>query len=556
SAFWLIPFIVHLDLSSAGVRGFSQWPFHLFYLLFPFQIPYFLLSAAMYVLLTLGGCMLLIKAKKYFIPLLFGALLIFILIRGSIAQFFPDVTLHFSRFFPFLYMVMLAMMAYGFNWIWQQWARKCVRKKIYISIILVVLALHSFVSFDIGTRIKDERLSYISSEWTWEAYPYGREAEELVAKIREFDDAHNVFVQMPADEALVLTGSMNYFTSRIPLLHHQQVITGGYPESSPLTSFIFPTLDAFTKGGVLIWGDIRLRHVLPFYRQDASIHLRRLQMFGVNYIAAYSPGFISTLESLEDVVLIDRTEHFKIFKVAQTHPFAYPAPVKPGLYINADGKIPFKDISLALFSGEHTFDIPMVKGNASIDELDQDIRERFSTLIISGSELSQADIERLQGLDHPLIVINQNNAVSAAFERSDIQFIDTFEVIPKARREPYRQWPVGWEELHNAVRLAFDNFYYESLPFVKAKKVASETIEIQGEGPIIINAGYSPQWQYQNCKTCEVFQVTPANMMIFSTGNAILKYTYDTTKVIGIIISLLSLVIVFLILFFKQKFLH
>lgn len=554
SAFWLIPFIVNLDLASAGVRGFSQWPFNLFYLLFFFQIPYFSLSAVIHLLLALSGFVLLIKARQLFVPFLFGIATAFIILRGAIADLFPNITIHYTRFLPIVYIALLAMMTYCLNWLWKRRGSKRIRRKMYVGILLGLLIFHSFASFDVNTRLEqDKGFGLMPIKWRWEDFIYNKEADEVLEKLGQLDDVSRIFVEMPGDKSLALIGSMNYFTTQIPLKNHQSIITGGYPESSPLTPFILPTLDAFTGGRLLLWADTRLQIVLPFYQQDIKIHFERLKRFGVNYIVAYSPDFISTLESLEGVVLVDGTEHFKIFKVDQSYSFAYPSFAKPGLYINADGTIPFRDIALALFSGEYTFDIPIVNGNFNVDELNQDILKRFSALIISGSELKGSDIERLKVLDHPLIIINPNKAVKTAFDRSNVHTIDKFEIIPKARRNPYAHWPSGWKELQNSVRLTSNNFYYKAKSIVKAEKITSEYIEISGSGPIIINAGYSPYWRYQDCKTCEVFHVTPANMMIFSTGNAILKYSYDNTKVIGIVISLLSLFIVFFILFFGRK---
>lgn len=526
SAFWFIPFIANNQLSSAEIRGAWDLTISPFYLLFPLKIPYLGFGSALLFVLAFAGLYLLIKERKFIAPLLFGGIVLFFIARTQFSLFFSEFTVHYQRFLPFIFIFILAGASYALNWLWQYWAETAPRRKAYLCLLVFFLVFDFFYTFDIKTVISNDTDSNRQPLlWQWNDFEYADEAKKLLVDLKELKDSERIFVQLPPTEGLGYLGSLHYFSSELPLQNNQSIINGLYVESSPLTPYIMPVIDALTSGQVQAYGDMRLQLVRPFYEQDFKIHLARLKKFGVNYVVAYSPGFAVKLEGTGEALKVGGTEHFKIYKISGAYPLAYGAKFKPAIYLNLGGGPSFRDLSMALFAGEKTFDYPVAEGKYKISHLNKDLLNDFSVIIVGGKNLDEGDIKALNDLGHPLVILNN------------------FETISKLRKTAYKNWPSGWAELMSAMEANMSNFIIEDPGALNIEEYSGEKIRISGQGPVIINGGYFPYWQYESCATCKVWRVTPDQMLIFADGEESLVYKADATKKNSVIVSILALLV-------------
>lgn len=564
SAFWLIPFIVSLDLTSGGILGVWGLAIRPFYLLYPLKIPFLAPGALTLFLLTVSGLYILARDKNFFVPILLGSTSLFFIAGSRISLLLPDFTFHYQRLLPFIFIFILSISACALNWLWNSWGKgiprqflgECGRRKIYFIILLAALAGVFFYTFDIKSEILPDDTSIRQPlAWSLDEFEYAEEANIILEKLNNLKDMRRLFVQLPSVEGLGYLGSLHYFTSQVALINKQNVITGLYAQSAPLTPFIMPTIHALTSGQVQIFGDTRLKLVRPFYDQAFSVHLNRLKKFGVNYIVSYTPAFGARLDKSGQAALIDATQHFKIFKIHDSRPLAYQAPYKPALYLNLDGGVGFKDLVLAVFAGEDTYNFPVVSGHNKLKNLDEELLENISIIIVGGSKLDAHDLNLLAKLDRPLIVLNPSNiAEKAALTDSNIIVSDNFETIPKLRISIYGKWPAGWVGLYEALAAFSEEINIDEPAPVAVEEFTSSTIKINGSGPIIINAGYSPYWQNIECKECPVFKVSPLQMMVFGKGETTLEHKADGVKNFAAAVSLFAAAVLIIFMIYTRLF--
>lgn len=78
---------------------------------------------------------------------------------------------------------------------------------------------------------------------------------------------------------------------------------------------------------------------------------------------------------------------------------------------------------------------------------------------------------------------------------------------------------------------------------LKASVWQDQNIDFYGEGPIIINAAYFPDWRSQDSNQ-EIYQVTPGQMLVFADGATTLKFSASTKEKASGWISVVSIVLV------------
>ena len=567
SSFWLIPFIQNLDITSSSTMGISVvnvfkdplialFPFNL-RLLFSFEtFPYFKFWALFLFVFTISGIYLLIRQRNYFLPLLFGIFFIFI-VRDYLSLMFPQLSLHYYRFANFLFIVSLALgtyaIAYFFNSLENE-NKKII--KILFYILFPLLLIQAILLFDIGTNEFSPYLEELYDYkdpliWKDEGFSYTKEVDFLINNVvKKLDDVFRIFPEIPSEEAFFFLGSPHYFTAKIPLVAGKSVITGLYAESAPLTPFIMPLIDVLTDGRNITWADNKLKALKLFYKQDFENHLERLKNFGVNYVIAYEPSFVKKLNSSPSSEFVGRTEHFFLFRLKEAKPFIYYPAYKPVLYFNHDNKISFRDISLVFFSGTSTMNVSLVDGgrkwSSNPELLEKEFLDNFSLLIVSGSKLSDKELKDLIAFNKPLIILNAPFALKEIYASSPlVHFIDYFKIIKEGKYRPYYNWPLGWQELFSLVEkytLPLDN---SSLDKIIIDKQTEKEIRFKAKGPVIINSGFSPYWRKVDCisdNSCLVYQVSPSQILVFSSGETVLYYESDNVKKIAIFVSLLVFV--------------
>ena len=562
SAFWIIPFTFNLDLTASLNSGIASIRDPLL-AIFPFN-PSLLLSLdtffwfkfwalGLFGLVVFGLYRLAQKNEEKFVFLFFITLFIF-LVRDYIAVIFPKIDLYYHRLAPFALVISLSIAAWSLKTLWEKWAEDD-RKKTLFVLLFTTLFFQSQLNFLIGTNDFNPATEGLESlkqpiGWTWEDYGGTEEGEILLEKLKTFPDVQRIYVELPPAEGTVDFGSLHYFTSQIPLHNNQAVITGLYIESSPLTPFIMPTLDALTdEESILVWGDSRLKSIKVFYDQPFTTHLNRLRHLGVNYIVAYSPYVKKNLGTEKNVSVVGQTKMFSIFRIADTKPLLYPLKTKPGLFINEDTTLSFRDVAMAIFAGQKTYDFPLAHGRMKPLELTKENTDPFSLLIVNGKNLDLATMQHIKSLNHPALIINPSGEVVRVIPPSkNFRYLSQLETIPKGFPTYYKSGPLSWATFLRVLDDMAKEFpEIKTSTAISSSTINNQTISFNHAGPVVINGGYSPYWQNTTCKECLVYEVTPANMLVFANGQTTITYQTDPLKRAAEAVSWISLALLIIL---------
>jgi len=540
SSFWFIPFIANLQLSSAESRGPVDLSINIFFMLFPVIIPCLVLGAIVFFLFAVAGLISLLRDKEFISLFLLGGITLFFLVKKQSTLFLSEITINYQRFLPFLFILILTIITYAIWRLWRDWSNGIKWRKAFLAALIFFILINFFCAFDAKNGVVGSQPIL----WSWDEFKNASEAERLLERLKTIPDLKRVFVQISSSDGLASFGSPQYFAGRVPLKNNQYIVTGTYVESAPLTPFILPTLDAITSGETQVSGDTRLKLVNPFYNQNKIVHLQRLKRFGINYIVSYTPEFSSIISGIKQAELIDSIERFNIFKIKDSYPFVYPAKYKPAIYINLYGEPTFRDLAMVFFAGSETYDFPVVEVKEELKKINKDSLDKFSVVIISGSRLTKADLDILNKFNHPIIFLNTAKIPVENFFQNNVYFVNKLETIPKQRIMPYNTWPEGWSELMNIIVQYKDRYeIFEDNP-VFIKEFNNERIVVAGNGPLIINSGYSPYWLPKNCTDCYTYRVSPDQIMIFGNGKTIvLEYSSDLVKKFSTGISIITVII-------------
>ncbi|MFA6603444.1 MAG: hypothetical protein WCT10_01225 [Patescibacteria group bacterium] len=539
ASFWLLPFIAGLSLTSSEISSAANLPVNSFLLLFPFQIPYLIPGALGLLVAAVGGVLVLISQKRYFPVYLLAALGAVFLSRTLLPIFLPSFKFHYQRLLPFLFVLLLVAAAAFFQWLWSAWAVGSTRRRVYCALLAAMLLFNFFFTFDLMADAGQTAVSRLSAAWSWDDFPLARQADEVVELLRQ-RETRRILVQVPPADGLSLLGSLHYFSSRLPLVNGQSVITGLYVESSPLTPFIMPSVLGLTEGRELVHGDRRLRLVKPFILQGPAAHLERLKMFGVDTIVAYSPEFASTLASLLGGAEIGRVEPFRVYSVQGASALVRSEPRRPGIFFDAGGQAKFRDAAMMLYAGEKTFDFPLLDGGRAATATAEELAG-CSVIVISGQRLAAPTLDIIRAAGRPVVFLGSAPAgVSDWPEATIIADLEVITALRQVRQEFYETWPDGWERFIGimekfAVR---DPAAATSEPAVAV--LNGWQVSYASAGPVILNGGYAPGWQVRNGNGRRVRQVSPALMYIDGAGDATLIYGRTAIDRVGLFLSAIS----------------
>ncbi len=530
SAFWLIPFIFGLGLTSTEALEIKN----LFSIIFPLEIQYYNIVTAINLFFVVCGMFLLFINKKYFFIILSISFTLFVFDGYKFLNFlgFP---VHYYRFISIVYFLVLAYISYFLNWFWHKFASSSSRRILYTCLFLFTYFISGFVLFDsrhygdLNDSVNFRSISFDQSD-----FPMDKEARKVIKKISEFDDVYRIMVEMTDTESSINLGGPAYFVTKIPQYTNLDSISGQYAQSSPLTPYIMPTIAALTNHKTRTWGENNLDKLIFFSQQDIDIQLNRLELLGVNYVVSYSDDFSDKIIGLDDVFIVDQTDNFKILKLINASPYIYSSKFKPAVFVNTNNYISFKDLSQLMFAHEELFNLPVINGGKSIIDLDERMINHSSLLVVSASEISNKEKEHLSQIDVPIIFIGDTKP-NIDIDSNKIEFskMDRFKGVVNSNKTDdlngFYEKVLGFKK---------DNFLISS---VEVKELTNKNIKIRNaEGFTMLNFGYSPYWKTKKCSDCQIFQVSPSQMVVFGEGDIELEYTADLTKKISAIISILS----------------
>jgi hypothetical protein len=564
ASFWTIPFFSHIDLSSSSVvlmQGdplITMFPFNPKLLFSIETIPYFNFWALGLFFTTIYGLyILLFKKNERIIPFLFLFFFIFI-VRNLISTVFPSMTVHFYRFSPVLFLLVLSLSSFALDFFQKTYIKN--KKHLGIFLLLCVsLVTHGQMTFpreanNLDPLNTDPYYSKILINWSFNDTPYYLEGKEMLSRLAKKTDMNKLLVVVPAETLSGYFGSPHYFDSMLVLKNKQNSISGLYAESSPLTPFIMPTIRALGENKVLAWGESQLSLLSDFINQPYTIHLKRIFDVGVNYIVSSDLSITSKLLMSQMVTLEEHTEHFFVFKAREYSPNLFTPYTLPFAYIQGKEGIEFREIAKAVYAGKTTYNLPILNlKDISLDIFSHETdKTLFSGLIFSEKNIKDETLVSLEKISIPVIIVSNDIDDDDITAHPSLRFITNFESIEE-NFSHIRNNPIyGWHALQqNLETLSIKNS--TSTPALAS--FSSKKITIETNGPLsILNIGYSPYWKIKNCDTCRIFEVSPARIAIQGSGIIELAYdTSDTATRTGNYLSILSLIALFGIGIFWKK---
>lgn len=540
TSFWLIPFVLNLDITSSATNDLSIDPF---FLLFPLNedsflnipnqiekgtLPWGIILLAF----TTIGLFRLVKYRFYLFPIFF-LFLLFVIDRNYFSTIFPSVSIHYIRLIAITFIISLAIATYTISELWKITSSKILLRGT-LAITITALFASPIMSFN--------------NHSVWQKGRDIEEGQKVADFFKSVNDAERIFVQETTLRNYPSLGSPHYLSAKLSE-QNKSLITGLYAESSPMTPYIMATINALTESLTLAWGDDRLLRLEYFYEQNIDTHLDRLKYIGVNYLVVSIKSVVQKLKNAAGVKTVFETERFTVFKIDNPRPYIYKPSYLPALYLNEDGKIPFKELEIASFSSSEIFDFPIAEWNMPLKNLKKEFLDQFSLLIVSGSNLGIREIYALRELGHPIVVLNPSSEAEE-LEIPFVYFVPKFFVLEKGSDVLIKNMPSSWKLLEK-IMSAYKAIYKLNPEEAKVEKITGKEITFEGKGSYTLNFGYSPYWQ-TTPKNNQVFKAGPGQMLVFADGKTTLRYSPNLAKKAAGGISILTLA-AFLVYVFRRR---
>jgi hypothetical protein len=507
SLWWLGPFAANLNLTSSEVRYGSGG---ISYLAMMYPVTYMYLGpvVAVFLLLVLIGLYFLVRRRAWSWLLFFLATVTPLIIRVQLVKLLPNFTFHYERFVVFAYVFGLVAAAVTVDEIWGKWADDVGRRKFYVAVLLAVIGGSYLMAFDFKPEIKTEGESLtLPEEWTWSEFEAADEGQFMLEALDRAPGVQRVLGLMPRAWTTTFLGAQHYFLSRVPLHNRQAMFGGVYVESSPLVPFVNPTIEALENWDTERHGDKRLRYVGPFREQGWSVQLDRLKTLGGSHVLAVKGFATDRLENSGAAVSLRETDNLQLFRLDGPAPLATSVQ-GVGCYFDLNGRTRFRDVALAVWAGEESYDVPVIHGGRVWPGEPWFERTGCRTVVLDASELTGEEPARWRGEGRSVIVLNGSGG--------DVD-IEEFETVPLSRREITVDWPNGWPELQAAIA---DAVFEESQATV-AFGGDGQVMEVEGDGPVFVRFGFSPYWE---SKDSDVYQTTTGFMLVTGDGTRTLDF--------------------------------
>lgn len=553
ASFWLLPYLHHLPLSSGeridakeflksplfavlpldwtrGAReglGALQWGWVLFGLLLVAGVRKALRSRRTELLVLLGVTVA-----------LFGV--------EYLTNLLPHLVLHYYRFYSLVVVLAVALAALGLRTMVDACARHRVAQ--WVALALGALCLAQLVGASWGFArgaidgVNERRVSGIPQDLpyygTFERYPAvasGRHMIDVLHAERLPEPVERVLPDMPPVTTVSRLGSMHFLNSLIPLVNEQPVLFGLYAESSPQLPFIFPLMNRISDDNIL-WGRVRdLEYNAYFRSQPPETMIDRLRLFGVNYVVSASGALSQTMETASGTERLTNAGAFSLFHLSGARPLVYRTDYAPGLYLDADGSLPFRSVALGWFSVPELLPYHLAAWPKSLSALTSSDAASFGYLVVGMSRPDRALLERLQLLGKPLLVLNVASTASVVGQQ--IRELTDFRPVAGSYRGSDDFMQPNTEQLQ-----ALSEFVRAYAPPLattspEAFSWTHNAIGVRGKGPLVINAGYFPYWISDQAT---VFPVTPYQMLVIADGEVALRYQPDARAGVASIVSALA----------------
>lgn len=458
----------------------------------------------------LAGCYAMIR-QKLFIVWVFVISLI-ILPRNFLLEVI-DLSIHYYRFATYLFILNIFIATFGIVFIYR-YIDKNLSNKHFVKMgsrlivsMLLVLALFQQIFFS----LEWDKFSYYGSfggsnlEYKLLAKGYKNydEVESVVGYFKNNTIKGRVIVEATGDSIYDL-GSPHLISTMLPLEAGVNVLPGLITESSISTGFINPVLA--TQSDHMAWGHNPYREDYHFNSQSIDDAIRRLRLYGVEYIVAVTDKFYNRLLHSKNAQLVKKYKAISVFKLNKFRKKVISIKTKPFLFVDNGGSS-FRTFSEHWYRYPELFNYPVIYSRKNYSDLSVREKDKIAGVIISnpGDQLvSVSEFKKWKSLHKKFIFINAKPP-KGLMGKGRERFISALHLNHSKFKDVY-------------LRMNKSRVKFKSIDYVEtANNGILEEISFSSKKNVIINYNYDICWKSEDSDQ-EVYQVTPSQMFVFANG--------------------------------------
>ncbi|MBN8550900.1 MAG: hypothetical protein J0M12_16425 [Deltaproteobacteria bacterium] len=479
-------------------------------LTFPYQGVFFLIC-------TCAGVLVSIRQRRYFFPGVYLASLL-LLPRNILTEIFRE-GMHTYRFTQPVFLLQIFLSAVGAQAIIESLRQRVHKRPFallsratlgFASIALVIVSFYQFSMEPQGGTFKDPLRQQPRRDLTFslhlDQYRSAADAAKVIAYLGTQHPTGRIAVDT-GESLFRALGSSHFFSSQIPLQLNLPVLPGLLAESALSASFINPTMFGLTNvpgwSDYLLWGRTNMAGFEPFRSSGPQAMLRRLRLYGVEYIITALQSSTRALESLPQVVLEFRSGMYSVFRLRNANSLILESTSKPMLFIERGG-LKFREFAELWYSDARLIDCPVVHSVRSSNTVPLADLDNFGGFIVSWGGLSQptqSDYDEWARFDRPVIFLN------AAPDELNLRS-PNIHFVPNLS---------PWVGLRLFTRHFASLNACSAWSPVRTAKIETGTIEFSSDIFTLVNFSFHPDW-HSTSPTQEVYWATPSMMGVFGQG--------------------------------------
>lgn len=523
-AFWLVPFATYSGITP-GVAIVDPMGASWLNAFLPVGVVMGWPLVAFMTVTTLGGLWLLVRQHAWPLLTLVGGAVAFHVLRHPINHVLPDLALHYFRFGVFVHLLELTVASVALAWTWQRAKAHGVRTGHYVIAGVAIFVLMGVFLFDAKRQSVNDSEVVMDNDiaWSIDGLPGAAVAKDVTAAALTAGLTGRTFVESPTMVSSYLFGSVHYLEARLQHEAGLDNITGLYVQASTLSPFAYSAVSELSAGKIGYWAGEFIRFIRPFRSQSPAVFLGRLADLGVESEVLISPEKIEAVRAtgLQDEVA--SSPEFAIFRARSHRPLISTAQHRPLVFAAAYGRVKFRELALALYAGEHTYDTLVVEEKRPVAAWAAEAA-RFSGIIVDAEGLDDRTLVSLRALGLPVIVLNAGSSVA-----TNDYTIPRFEPMTQTTHLEGSSWPVGWEQLWRNVSSLVEQSRLDAAGVTTVTDDGRQvSFEASAAIPYVINYSYFPSWQAA-AGAKRVYRVTPDRLLVFADGPGTVTLTYGQT---------------------------
>jgi len=505
------------------------------------------------------GIIKLFKSRHFILPVIF--LVSFILIPGEfLNRLFPTIPIHYYRIMPLIMFFYMSIGVIGLQYCFDYLSIRNYRALKNILILILLTALTQQIFFfdfllsnrNIKPRLLDSYIAPLEYHDNFLEYDLENHTKKAMKYFYDEQIKSRVFPEISGRSAMIDMGSAHYVDTFLPLINKTPVISGLYSESSYQTPFLFTPMEILTSDNLAVGDVLSLSSDEEYNQQSSENIIKDLSLFNTKYFMAIGANFKKTLtlatSSVEKIDITQDISPIELYKTKITVRDYISSPkYLPALYINEDHNLAFRDFSLGWYKMFDVLDFPVIYDGRNVENINNNNLANISFLIIHANNLSLKEIEQLKLLNKKVVVLSEEKYQGDVLP-NNFELIEDFRPAVNYYGRSVL-WPTNYDGLNKLTTIFKDielvsvNNKSSEQADLRATTWQDENIIFSGQGPIIINASYFPNWRSQNSDQ-EVYQVTPGQMLVFATGKTNLKFSSGIGEKISGWVSFVAIIFV------------